>query len=105
MSKSNLRPWLTVVIIVAVDVPLGANVKEAIGELYNNIRMQRMAHVDAFLITAGDFHQTSLKSVLPKFYQHVNFATRGNNTLDHRYTNIKHLCRAAPLPHTDQQLE
>ena len=37
--------------------------------------------------------------MLPKIYQHVNFPTRGKNTLDLVYTNIKGAYKASPLPH------
>ena len=90
---------LTAVIITAVYVPPSANVKMAMAELYNNISEQQLVHPDALFITAGDFNQASLKSVLPKFYQHVNIATRGMNTLDLVYTNVKNAYKAAPLPH------
>ncbi len=40
-----------------------------------------------------------LKTVLPKFYQHVNFATRGKNTLDFVYTTVKNAYKAVPRPH------
>lgn len=50
-------------------------------------------------MAAGDFNKANLRSVLPKFYQHVNCATRGNNTLDHVFTNIKNSYKAVPLPH------
>lgn len=33
-------------------------------------------------IAAGDFNLAIIKTVLPKFYQHVNFATGGENTHD-----------------------
>ncbi|KAI4876751.1 hypothetical protein NFI96_007079, partial [Prochilodus magdalenae] len=36
---------------------------------------------------------------LPKFHQHVNFATRGANALDLVYTNIPSAYRAEPCPH------
>ncbi|KAI4878303.1 hypothetical protein NFI96_003285 [Prochilodus magdalenae] len=36
---------------------------------------------------------------LPKFHQHVNFATRGANALDLVYTNIPSAYRAEPRPH------
>ncbi len=39
------------------------------------------------------------KDSLPKFYQHVNFATRGNNTLDFVYTTVKNAYKAVPRPH------
>ncbi len=47
----------------------------------------------------GDFNHANLKTVLPKIYQHVNFATRGNNTLDFVYTTIKNAYKAVPHPH------
>ena len=53
-------------------------------------------------IIAGDFNKACLKTVLPKFHQHVKCATRGENTLDHVYSNIKHAYRATPLPHLGQ---
>jgi len=40
-----------------------------------------------------------MKTVLPHFHQHVDFATRGSNTLDRAYTNIKAAFKAAPRPH------
>ena len=51
------------------------------------------------LIIVGDFNKANLITVLPKFYQHVKCATRGESTLDHVYSNIKHAYRAIPLPH------
>ncbi|KAK0143198.1 hypothetical protein N1851_018691 [Merluccius polli] len=48
------------------------------------------------------FNKANLKTVLPKFYQHVKCTAMGENTLDHVYTNIKHAYRAIPLPHLGQ---
>ncbi|KAK3514687.1 hypothetical protein QTP70_027770 [Hemibagrus guttatus] len=41
----------------------------------------------------------AFQSVLPKFHQHVDFATRGTNTLDLVYANIPSAYRAEPRPH------
>lgn len=41
-------------------------------------------------IVAGDFNKACLKSVLSKFHQNVKCPTRGDSTLDHVYSNIKH---------------
>lgn len=68
----------------------------------NAIDKQQSAHPDGVHIIAGDFNQANLKSVLPKFYQHVKRSTRGENILDHVHTNIKHAYRAIPLPHLGQ---
>ncbi len=51
------------------------------------ISEQQTNNPDGFFIVAGDFNHANLKTVLPKFYQHVNFATRGNNTLDCLYNS------------------
>lgn len=71
--------------------------KKAMSEFYNIISEQQTAHHDASFIVAGDFNQASLNSVLPNFYQYINFATRGDNTLDLVYTNINSH-RATPSP-------
>ncbi|KAF3690456.1 hypothetical protein EXN66_Car006129 [Channa argus] len=41
------------------------------------------------------------ESVLPKFHQHVDFATRGDNTVDLVHTNTKGSYRAAALLHAE----
>ncbi|KAK0146755.1 hypothetical protein N1851_013962 [Merluccius polli] len=70
-----------------------ANVSMALSLLLDIINKQQLAHPDGVFIVAGDFNQACLKTVLPKFIQHVKFATRGENTLDHVYSNIKHTGR------------
>ncbi len=86
----------TAIVIVAVYIPPCANAKDALRELYSAISEQQTNNPDGFFIIA--FHH-NLKSVLPKFYQHVNFATRGNNTLDFVYTTVKNAYKAEPRPH------
>ncbi len=89
----------TAIVIVAVYIPPCANAKDALRELYSAISEQQTNNPDGFFIIAGDFNHANLKTVLPKFYQHVNFATRGNNTLDSVYTTVKHAYKAEPRPH------
>ncbi len=50
-------------------------------------------HPDAAFIIVGD--KANLKQVMPNFYQHVSCPTRGENTLDHCYTQLK--CLQCPL--------
>lgn len=90
---------LAAIFITVVYVPPNADVKQAMGELYKTLSQLQTTNPDAFYIVAGDFNKANLKSVLPNFYQHVTCATRGKNTLDHLYTNIKNAYVAAPLPH------
>ncbi len=93
-------PWeFTAIVIVAVYIPPCANAKDALRELYSAISEQQTNNPDGFFIIAGDFNHANLKTVLPKFYQHVNFATRGNNTLDFVYTTVKNAYKAVPRPH------
>ncbi len=89
----------TAIVIVAVYIPPCANAKDALRELYCAISEQQTNDPDGFFIIAGDFNHANLKTVLPKFYQHVNFATRGNNTLDFVYTTVKNAYKAVPRPH------
>lgn len=46
----------------------------------------------------GDLNHANLKIVLPRFHQHILFATRGENT-DKAYTTLKRAYKASPLPH------
>ncbi|KAK3570236.1 hypothetical protein QTP86_017143, partial [Hemibagrus guttatus] len=82
-----------------VYIPPSANAKEALCELYRAISKLQNSHLDGLFIIAGDFNHANLKSVLPKFHQYVNFATRGVNALDLVYTNIPGTYRAEPSPH------
>ncbi len=58
----------------------------------------RYQHLQAISIIAGDFIHCSLRSVLPKYHQHVSCHTRGEKTLDHCYSNIKGAFRSIPRP-------
>lgn len=53
----------------------GSDVR-AVQQCEDNISEEQKEHLDAFFIVAGDFNQASLSFVLPKFYQHVNVASR-----------------------------
>ncbi len=88
----------TVIVITAVYIPPRANITTALGYLLTAISKQQQAHPDGVFIIAGDFNRASLKTVLPKFHQHVKCPTRGKNILDHVYSNIKHGYKASPLP-------
>ncbi len=88
----------TAIVIAAVYIPPCANAKDALRELYSAISEQQTNNPDGFFIIAGDFNHANLKTVLPKFYQHVNFATRGNNILDFVYTTVKNAYKAVPRP-------
>ncbi len=92
----------TAILLVAVYIPPSSNNinrSEALNDLYQHISEQQTAHPDAFIIVAEDFNHADLKSVFPKIYQHVDFPTRGKNTLDFVYTTQRGAYKALPLPH------
>ena len=87
---------------MAVYIPPSASDKLALNTLLTTINKLQTAHPDGIFIVAGDFNQANLKTVLPKFHQHVTCPTRGQNTLDHVYSNIRDGYKASPLPHLGQ---
>jgi len=55
-----------------------------------------MALPVGYFIISGDFNHANLRTVAPKFYQHANFATRGDNILDLFYTYLCDSHKATP---------
>ncbi len=74
------REFTDIVIVAVYMIPPCANAKDMLPGLYSAISEQQTNNPDGFFIIAGDFNPANLKTVLPKFYQHVNFATRGYKT-------------------------
>ncbi|XP_076836629.1 uncharacterized protein LOC143482213 [Brachyhypopomus gauderio] len=93
---------LTSIILIAVYVPPDANAKLAMKELYSAISKHQTKYPEAAFIVAGDFNHSNLKTVLPRFHQHVSCHTRGDKTLDHVYSNLAGAYKATPLPHIGQ---
>lgn len=74
----------------------------ALGKLHEVISALETTHLVAAFIVAGDFNKCNLRTVLPKYHQHMAISTRDKNTLDHVYSNINGSYRAAPRPHFGQ---
>lgn len=98
----HLPREFTVVFVMAVYIPPSANKKSALNILLTAISKLQNAHPDGIYTIAGDFNQANLKTVLPKFFQHVTCATRGKNILDHVYSNIKGGYKVTTHPHLGQ---
>lgn len=92
----------TVVIITAVYIPPDANTTTALDHLLTAISKQQRDHPDGVYAIAGDLNKANSKTVLPRFDRHVHCPTRGENTLDHVYSNIKYGFKASPLLHLGQ---
>lgn len=88
----------TVVTVTAVYIAPDANVSTSLAHLLTIVNKLQRDHPEGIHIVAGDFNKTSLKTVLPSFFQHVDCATRGKNTLDHVYSNIKNCSSPSPGP-------
>ena len=43
---------------------------------------------EAASIVVGDFNRANMWNVLPKYHQHINVPTRGDQTLDHCYSHL-----------------
>ena len=86
------------VLVTVVYIAPDANANTALAVLHDKIAAQQSKHPDAVHVVAGDFNHADLKRVLPKLYQHVKCATRGNNTLDKVYSNIKNGYKARQQP-------
>ncbi|KAI4889412.1 hypothetical protein NFI96_034099 [Prochilodus magdalenae] len=89
----------TAVFVIAVYIAPDANANNALKELHDNISSLQNKHPEAFYVVVGDFNHVNLTSILPRFYQHIDIPTRGNNTLDRVYTNVRDAYRAVPHPH------
>ncbi|XP_051537628.1 uncharacterized protein LOC127431288 [Myxocyprinus asiaticus] len=97
------RPfWLprefTAVIITAAYIPPQADTDRALKELYGIISEQETAHPEATFIVTRDFNKASLKSVAPKYHQHISFNTRGDRVLDHCYSPFRDGYKSLPRP-------
>lgn len=87
------------VFITAVYIPPPADTASALGQLHDVISKHETKQTDAVFIAAGDFKHCNLRTVLPKYHQHVSFPTRETNILDHVYSNVTGAYNAFPRPH------
>lgn len=92
------------ILFTAVYIPPQAKVAEALEELHTAISGYEDKYPQAVPIAVGDFNHCSLKSVLPKYYQHVSCPTRGNKILDHCYSTITGVYRSIPQPHSGKSV-
>ncbi len=88
----------TSIIITAVYIPPQADTSVALSTLHDELSGYINKHPDAASIIAGDFNKANLKKVMPNFHQHISCPTRGQNTLDHCYTQFKNAYKARSLP-------
>ena len=71
----------TSTVVTAASIPPDANAKIAMKELHTAISKQQTLHPQVAYLVVGDFNHSNLKTVLPKFHQHVSCPTRGETNL------------------------
>ncbi len=81
-----------------VYIPPQADTGLALSKLHDELSGYINKHPDAACIIAGDFNKANLRKVMPNFQQHISCPTRGQNTLDHCYTQFKNAYKARSLP-------
>lgn len=80
--------------------PLRANSPAAHSRLYDIISATETAHPDAvFIVAEEDFSHCNWRTVLHKYFQHVNIPTH-QKTLDNVYSNILDAYKAASHLHS-----
>lgn len=82
----------TVITITAVYISPHANTKEDLSVLSCSIRDLQNTHLEGIFIVAGESNRAN---IFPLFHQR-GFSTRGENTLDLAYTNIKNIQGGTP---------
>ncbi len=88
----------TSIIVTAVYIPPQTDTGLALSKLHDELSGYINKHPDAACILAGEFNKANLRKIMPNFQQHLSCPTRGQNTLDHCYTQIKNAYKARSLP-------
>ncbi|CDQ67609.1 unnamed protein product [Oncorhynchus mykiss] len=68
----------------------------ALNKLYLTLCKLESIYPEAAFIVTGVFNKANLKTRLPKFYQHIDCATRAGKTLDHCYSKFRDAYKALP---------
>ena len=85
------------IIITVVYIPQ-ADPSSALIEVHWTLCILETIHPEAAFIVSRDFNKANLRSILSKFYQHIECATRAGSILDHCYSNFRDAYKALPRP-------
>lgn len=86
------------VLMTAVYVPTTADTPTAVQTICQCVNTLEDMSPDAPKIILSDFNSCSLHIVLPNYEQYVTCSTRGDNTLDLCYGNIKGAYKSLQKP-------
>lgn len=86
------QPWeLNSVVMLAMYIPSMVNTKQ--------LALNNLHTLMDFIMISGNLNHANLKSMLSGSTRSLDFKTRGENCLDHVYTNMRDAYRAYPRPH------
>ena len=108
----SARPYylpreFTHVLITTVYMPTDSNYTEATDSLLHYTNELETDFPDTLRIICGDFNKCKAQKAMKGYHQHVTCPTRGQNTLDLLFTNVKnsHSCkRLCALGRSDHNL-
>ena len=98
---------ISTIFMIGVYIHPGANAKAAVRSLADQISSLENSNPDSTVLVLGDFNHANLRTVLPKYHQHVTCPTRGDKVLDHCYSVIPGAYRSvrrAPLGKSDHNM-
>ncbi|GFR70755.1 hypothetical protein ElyMa_005660600 [Elysia marginata] len=98
----SLRPYyipreIPKININVVYIPPDANREQATLQMTNIINDQQEKSPDSVILVTGDFNHHTLEKDLTNFHQYIDCPTRGINTLDLCYGNVKEACTCKQL--------
>ncbi len=82
----------------AVIIPPQADIDAALKELYGHLCKQETVHPDTAFFITRDFNKADLRTIAPKFFQHISCNTHGERTLDHCYFPFRNAFKSLPRP-------
>ena len=103
LLTSSVRPYFlprefSHVIFYGVYIPPEANHSCALETLNEEINKHSSNHPNALHLVLGDFNHCTLTSTRPDLHQYITCPTRGDNTLDLCYGQLKNAYKCRKLP-------
>ena len=98
-----LRPYylpreFSCVVLLTVYCPPDGCVTSARDTIFSTVASFQTHYPNSLILLNGDFNQVKMGGLLSDFTQYVSCKTRGNNTLDLLYANVRNAYSCAPLP-------
>ena len=98
-----LRPYylpreFSCVVLLTVYCPPDGNVTSARDTIFSTVASFQTHYPNSLILVNGDFNQVKMAGLMSDFTQYVTCKTRGENTLDLLYANVRNAYSCTPLP-------